>query len=87
MYHVFVNTKYLFPHIDCPNAIISYKKNQVTPSEVEFNIRLFKKLCNCDVEHLSDIGALILTNSKCEKEDIMKYLDDRLNLYCLPHSG
>ena len=81
---------YLFPHIDSPTAVISYKKNEVTPSEVESLIQKLKAECNCDVEHLSDIGynetslsdigALILTNIECEKEDIMKHLDDRMNI-------
>ena len=52
----------------------------MTPSEVESLIQKLKAECNCDVEHLSDIGALILTNIECEKEDIMKHLDDRMNL-------
>ena len=78
---------YLFPHIDSPTAVVSYKKNEVTPSEVESLIQKLKAECNCDVEHLSDIGALILTNIECEKEDIMKHLDDRMNINFIQHSG
>ena len=64
----------------------------MTPSEVESLIQKLKAECNCDVKHLpdigivyndtslSDIGALILTNIECEKEDIMKHLDDRMSL-------
>ena len=69
------------------HATISYKNNEVTPSEVESLIQKLKAECNCDVEHLSAIGALILTNIECEKEDIMKHLDDRMNIDFIQPSG
>ena len=59
----------------------------MTPSEVEVLIQKLKDECNCDVENLSAIGSLILTNIECEKEDIMKLLDDRMNIDFHEHSG
>ena len=50
-------------------------------------IQKLKDECNCDVENLSAIGSLILTNIECEKEDIMKHLDDRMNINFIQHSG
>ena len=50
-------------------------------------IQKLKDECNCDVENLSAIGSLILTNIECEKEDIMKLLDDRMNIDFHEHSG
>ena len=70
--------------------IVTYKKDKMTTSEVEFLIQNLKAECNCDIEHLSAIGALIIGNGNDDKaktvsgpqlkgENLMKYLDNRMN--------
>ena len=69
-------------------SIISYKKDKMTTYEIESLIQNLKTECNCDVEHLSAIGALILTHDKNDRTDsiaktkgnLMKHLDDRMNI-------
>ena len=69
-------------------SIISYKMDKMTTYEIESLIQNLKAECNCDVEHLSAIGALILTHDKNDrtysigktKGNLMKHLDDRMNI-------
>jgi len=62
----------------------------MTTSEVEVLIQNLKAECNCEIEHLSAIGALIIGNGNDDKakrvsgpqlkgENLMKYLDNRMN--------
>ena len=65
-------------------AIIIFNYNNVTTSEVDSLIQILKAECKgISIRRLDAIGVplLSLRNFVCEKEDIIKHLDDRMTLF------